>query len=183
VLVLLTLARASLAAPLLLLLTAFAAEGQKGKRQPIETDFVVLSSDAYAKEYERQRPSGGFDLFQTLYESMSKPVRGVYRRAVVLDTQRIRGYLAEYQSFRGLLAPRCKPLTAGQRARGYIKGGTLLLQVGGAAKIESVMFPVGIVSTDSQSDLALLKASTSLAAVLPLRESPRIQLDEAVIAC
>jgi S1-C subfamily serine protease len=144
----------------------------------------------------------------------------------------------------------CYVLTAGEKARGYVQSGWLVLQIGGKAKtygkvVNSVYSPsaentpdqspsakkatpdqpgkadapasgtgfavapegyiltnahvvagcakvtarigdvehsVTIVSTDAQNDLALLKVPVALGNVLPLRDGPRVQLGEAVLA-
>jgi len=50
------------------------------------------------------------------------------------------------------------------------------------ARIGGVDLQAQVASTDPQNDLALLKISGTFSTVLPVRDGPRVQLREAVVA-
>jgi hypothetical protein len=91
-------------------------------------DFIVVASnseDASPDDFSRRHPA----------------LRTTSHKALLTDPDRIQGYLVECEK-RGVighLAARCVPLAAGQRVRGYIKDGKLIVQIDGKARIYKIV--------------------------------------------
>jgi hypothetical protein len=118
-----------------LLTLALAASAQRGQAQARgmasdgspETDFIVLSSDHRVVETPRDC-SGMVGFFKGVCEGQG-PRREDHCTALLADAQRLRSYTVECR----------KPLTAGQKVSGYVRGGNLVLQIDGGTRTYGIL--------------------------------------------
>ena len=117
-----------------LLTMALAASAQQGQAQAPrmassgspETDFIVLSSDHRVVETPRDCSGKGF--LKGLCEGQG-PRREDHCTALLADARRLQSYTVECR----------KPLTAGQKVSGYVRGGNLVLQIDGETRTYGIL--------------------------------------------
>jgi hypothetical protein len=95
--------------------------------EPPETEFVVLTSEAYTTQTSRDC-SGKEGFYKGLCEGQG-PRRENHCTALLADAERLHSYVVECHD----------PLTAGEKVRGYIKGGKLVVQIDGKTRTYSIL--------------------------------------------
>jgi hypothetical protein len=113
---------------LALLLTAPILLAEKPARpEPPQAEFVVLTSEAYTTQTPRDC-SGKEGFYKGLCEGQG-PRRENHCTALLADAQRLHSYVVQCND----------PLTAGEKVRGYVKGGRLVVQIDGKTRTYSIL--------------------------------------------